>query len=179
MSALPEPTALDTRRFRDVLGHFPSGVVAVTTTTADGRAAGSVVGTFTSVSLDPPLVSFLVARSSATFWMIRETGRFCANALAGNQEPVSRRMSTRGGDKFEGVNWIQSPLGNPILDGIVAWVDCTVEQIVEVGDHHLVVGRVSDLNIESVRTPLLFFRGGYGDYLASATLVMDRLVGWW
>ncbi|WP_330254396.1 flavin reductase family protein [Nocardia sp. NBC_00565] len=179
MSALPEPVALDARRFRDVLGHFPTSVVAITTTAADRRPQGMIVGTFTSVSLEPPLVSFLADRSSATLSMIRETGRFCANVLAGNQEPLSRRMSTRGGDRFDGVTWTPSSLGNPVLDGVVAWVDCTVEQIVEIGDHYLVVGRVGNLNVESVRTPLLFFRGGYGDYLASATLLMDRLVGWW
>lgn len=71
-----------------------------------------------------------------------------------------------------------SDLGNPVLDGIVAWVDCTVEQVVEIGDHLLVVGRVRDLRVESMKTPLLFFRSGYGDYLSSTTVLMDRLVGW-
>ncbi len=180
MNALPQPDVTDARRFRDVLGHFPTSVVAITTATSDQRPHGMIVGTFTSVSLDPPLVSFLADRSSSTLATLREAGRFCANALAGNQEPLSRRMSTRSGaERFEGLPWQPSPLGNPVLDGIVAWVDCTVVQVVEIGDHHLVVGRVSELKIESVRTPLLFFRGGYGDYLASATLLMDRLVGWW
>jgi 3-hydroxy-9,10-secoandrosta-1,3,5(10)-triene-9,17-dione monooxygenase reductase component len=178
MSVLPEPAALDVRRFRDVLGHFPTSVVAITTT-ADQCPHGLIVGTFTSVSLEPPLVSFLVNRTSSTLTVIQQAGRFCANALAGNQEPVSRRMSTRGQERFEGVPWTPSPLGNPVLDGVVAWVDCTLVEVVEIGDHYLVVGRVSELKIESVRTPLLFFRGAYGDYLASATLLMDRLVGWW
>ncbi|MEV7979891.1 flavin reductase family protein [Streptomyces sp. NPDC086519] len=164
------------RLFRDVLGHFPTSVVAITTTDADGRPRGLVVGTFTSVSLDPPLVSFLVDRSSVTLRGIRDAGRFCANALAGNQERLSRKMAAAG-NRFEGVGWTPSPLGNPVLDGIVAWVDCTVETVVEIGDHLLVVGRVADLRIESMRTPLLFFRGGYGDYLSSSLLVLDRLTG--
>ncbi|MEV5835207.1 flavin reductase family protein [Nocardia sp. NPDC052112] len=179
MRPLPDPVSMGARRFRDVLGHFPTSVVAITTTAPDGRPHGLIVGTFTSVSLEPPLVSFLVNRTSSTLSTIQQAGRFCANALAGNQEPTSRRLSARDADRFAGVAWAPSPLGNPVLDGIVAWVDCTLVQVVEIGDHYLVVGRVSDLNIESVRTPLLFFRGGYGDYLASATLLMDRLVGWW
>ncbi|MFI7667662.1 flavin reductase family protein [Nocardia sp. NPDC049526] len=170
--------AINTRHFRNVLGHFPTSVVAITTLDDDQRPHGFIVGTFTSVSLDPPLVSFLVDTSSTTLQRIRETGRFCANALAGNQEHVSRRMASRGGDRFEGVTWQSSALGNPVLDGVVAWVDCTVAQIVEIGDHVLVVGQVHELRVESVRTPLLFFRGGYGDYLASASLVLDQLVGW-
>ena len=179
MSALPEPAAVEAMRFREVLGHFPTSVVAITTTTSDRCPHGLIVGTFMSVSLDPPLVSFLVNRSSSTLSKIRQAGSFCANALAGNQEPVSRRLSSRGPDRFDGLPWTPSPLGNPVLDGVVAWVDCTLVQVVEIGDHYLVVGQVSDLTIESVRTPLLFFRGGYGDYLASASLLMDRLVGWW
>lgn len=176
----PEPVVppISGRHFRDVLGHFPTSVVAITTRDDDARPHGLIVGTFTSVSLDPPLVSFLVDTSSTTLRRIRDTGRFCANALAGNQEDLSRRMAARGGDRFDGVPWQPSALGNPVLAGVLAWVDCTVARVVEIGDHVLVVGQVHDLRVESVRTPLLFFRGGYGDYLGSASLVLDRLVGW-
>lgn len=171
--------AIDGRQFRDVLGNFPTSVVAITTTDGEERPHGMVVGTFTSVSLDPPLVSFLADRSSTTLRTIRAAGRFCANALAGNQERLSRQLATRpAGQRFEGAPWEASDLGNPVLDGIVAWVDCTVEQVVEIGDHLLVVGRVRDLRVESMKTPLLFFRSGYGDYLSSTTVLMDELVGW-
>ncbi|MGI5460174.1 flavin reductase family protein [Streptomyces sp. CA-249302] len=170
---------IDGRRFREVLGNFPTSVVAVTTTDAEERPHGMVVGTFTSVSLDPPLVSFLADRSSTTLRTIRAAGRFCANALAGDQERLSRRMASGpAGERFEGMTWEASPLGSPVLDGVVAWVDCAVEQVVEIGDHLLVVGRVHDLRVESLKTPLLFFRGGYGDYLSSAAQLLDRLVGW-
>lgn len=175
----PVVNAIDGRAFRDVLGHFPTSVVAITTCDADRGPQGLVVGTFTSVSLDPPLVSFLVDRSSSTLGVIRSTGAFCANALAGDQERVSRQFATRGSDRFEGVDWTPSPLGNPVLDGVIAWVDCAVESIVEIGDHFLVVGRVGELRVESMKTPLLFFRGGYGDYLASAAVLLERTVGWW
>ncbi|MET8165798.1 flavin reductase family protein [Streptomyces sp. NPDC005329] len=171
--------AVDGRRFRDVLGNFPTSVVAITTTDPEQRPHGMIVGTFTSVSLDPPLVSFLADRSSTTLRTIRAAGRFCANALAGNQERLSRRLATGPAqERFADTSWRASPLGNPVLDGVVAWVDCAVEQVVEIGDHLLVVGRVRDLRVESLKTPLLFFRGGYGDYLSNAALLLDRLVGW-
>jgi flavin reductase (DIM6/NTAB) family NADH-FMN oxidoreductase RutF len=174
-----EADVIEGRRFRDVLGHFPTSVVAITTTDAEEHPHGMVVGTFTSVSLDPPLVSFLADSSSATLRTITAAGRFCANALAGGQERLSRQLATRpAGQRFDGARWRPSPLGSPVLDDIVAWVDCTVDQLVEIGDHMLVVGRVHDLHIESLRTPLLFFRGGYGDYLSSAAVLLDRLVGW-
>ncbi|MFG2959053.1 flavin reductase family protein [Streptomyces sp. NPDC048291] len=174
-----EVDVIEGRRFRDVLGNFPTSVVAITTTDAGSRPHGMIVGTFTSVSLDPPLVSFLADRSSTTLGTIRAAGRFCANALAGDQERLSRRMAAGpAGERFTDMAWGPSPLGSPVLDGVVAWVDCAVEQVVEIGDHLLVVGRVHDLCVESLKTPLLFFRGGYGDYLSSAALLLDRLVGW-
>jgi flavin reductase (DIM6/NTAB) family NADH-FMN oxidoreductase RutF len=169
---------IDGRYFRDVLGHFPTSVVAVTTMDVDQQPRGLIVGTFASVSLDPPLVSFLVHCSSATLQTIRVAGCFCANALARDQERLSRRMSARASNRFDGVAWKPSPLGNPVLHGVVAWVECTVDRIVELGDHALVVGGVHRLRVESAKTPLLFFRGGYGDYLSDVTVLLDRLVGW-
>lgn len=171
-------TGIDRRRFRDVLGNCPTSVVAVTAAGPGGEPAGMVVGTFTSVSLDPPLVAFLADRSSTTLPRIRAAGRYCANVLAADQEALCRQLAVRGAAKFDSVSWAPSPLGNPVLDGIVAWVDCAIEKVVELGDHHLVVGRVHDLRVESPKTPLLFFRGGYGDYFSATSLVLDRLVGW-
>ncbi|MFW0786985.1 flavin reductase family protein [Gordonia sp. CPCC 206044] len=169
--------AFDARYLRDVLGNFPTSVVAVTTTTADEVPVGMVVGSFTSVSLDPPLVSFLVDRSSSTLPKILEAGRFCANALASDQEWLCRQMSKRGTDRFSGVAWQQSSQHNPILDGVVAWVDCTIDKTVELGDHFLVVGAIGDLTVASVKRPLLFFRGGYGDYTSTAQLLLDSHLG--
>ncbi|WP_163506515.1 flavin reductase family protein [Fodinicola acaciae] len=168
---------MDGRIFRDVLGHFPTSVVAITTE-VDRRPEGMVVGTFTSVSLSPSLVSFLADSSSQTLPRIRAAGRFCANALASDQEGLCRQLAARGTDRFASVAWKPSPLGNPVLSGAVAWVDCEIAQVAEIGDHQLVVGQVHHLNIESAKTPLLFFRGGYGDYFSTTSLVLDQLVGW-
>jgi 3-hydroxy-9,10-secoandrosta-1,3,5(10)-triene-9,17-dione monooxygenase reductase component len=168
---------VDARHFRDVLGNLPTSVVAVTTIHPGGGPVGMIVGTFTSVSLDPPLVSFLADRSSYSFERIRASGRYCANVLAADQEALSRKMSTGGAAKFDGVEWTRSPMDNPVLAGIVAWVDCDVEKVVELGDHYLAVGRVRHLRVSSPKTPLLFFRGGYGDYYSTTALLLDRLVG--
>ncbi|MFJ9710303.1 flavin reductase family protein [Streptomyces sp. NPDC101234] len=168
----------DRTYFRQVLGNFPTSVVAITAGMPDGRPEAMIVGSFTSVSLEPPLVAFLADRSSRTFPRIRAAGRYCVNALAADQETLCRSMATRGPDRFDGITWRRSPLGNPVLDGVVAWIDCELEDVVEIGDHHLAVGRVHALRTESVKTPLLFFRGGYGDYFSSTSVLLDRLVGW-
>lgn len=170
-------SAIDARSFRHVLGHFPTSVVVVTAEGPDHQPEGMVVGSFTSVSLDPPLVSFLADRSSRTFAKIRAAGRYCVNALAADQEHLCRKMAARGDDRFDGVAWGWSPLGNPVLEGIVAWVDCEIEKVVELGDHYLAVGRVRELRVESPKTPLLFFRGDYGDYFSTSSLLLDRLLG--
>ncbi|MFI6407519.1 flavin reductase family protein [Streptomyces sp. NPDC050548] len=169
---------VDRGRFREVLGNFPTSVVAITAQGPGERPEGMIVGSFTSVSLDPPLVAFLADRSSSTFPKIRNAGRYCVNALAADQEAVCRLMAAKDADRFEGIDWQSSPLGNPVLEGVVAWVDCVIEEVVELGDHYLAVGRVRDLGIRSAKTPLLFFRGGYGDYFSTTALVLDRLVGW-
>jgi flavin reductase (DIM6/NTAB) family NADH-FMN oxidoreductase RutF len=140
------------RYLRDVFGHFPTSVVAVTTIDDQDIPVGMVVG------------SFLVDKGSSTLPKILETGRFCANALAGDQESVCRQMSKKGVDRFAGLDWQRSVTGNPILDGVVAWVDCVIDKTVELGDHHLVVGAVHELTVASPKSPLLFFRGAFGEH---------------
>jgi len=154
-----------TARFRQVLGHFPTGVTVITTIGPDGAPAGLAVGSFTSVSLDPPLVAFLPARSSSTWRAIEEQGRFCVNILAEDQEDISRVFATSGSDKFRGVGWRPSGAsGSPILSGVLAWIDCRIESVFDGGDHHVVLGRVVELAVERETGPLIFFRGGYGRF---------------
>ncbi|OZF45815.1 flavin reductase family protein [Rhodococcus sp. 14-2470-1a] len=174
----PTVVEIDARHMRDVLGNFPTSVVAVTTIGSDREPVGMVVGSFTSVSLDPPLVSFLADRSSSTLPKIVAAERFCANALASDQEALCRKMARRGADRFAGVAWEKSSLNNPVLDGTVAWIDCVIDKVVELGDHLLVVGRVHDLRAASVKNPLLFFRGGYGDYSSTAQSLLDGNLAW-
>lgn len=155
-------------RFRHVLGHVPTGVVVATSIDADGAPAGMSVGSFTSVSLDPPLVAFLPAKTSTSFTQIRAAGAFCVNVLAADQEVVSRAFATSGGDKFAALGWQLSAGGSPVLDGVVAWIDCTVEDVIDAGDHWIVLGRVLDLDVADETLPLVFFRGGYGQFAAAS-----------
>lgn len=174
-------TALDPAQFRQVLGQYPTGVVVVTALDAAGEPLGMTVGSFTSVSLDPPLVAFLPDRGSSSWRALRESGdRFCVNVLGDHQEDVCRQVAMRKTDKFEGIGWTRSSGGNPVIDGAVAYIDCVTEQVHEAGDHHIVVGRVLDLDVVSAAQPLLFFRGGYGSFtplsLASGdTDLLDQL----
>src|ERR1044071_7866688 len=164
-------TSFDDNRFREVLGHLPTGVVVITAVTSDGRPSGMVVGSFTSVSLDPPLVAFLPARTSSTFKGLREARTFCVNILSAKQEPICRQFAVSGGDKFAGVGWSPAPSGAPVIDGVVAWIDCEFERIDEAGDHYIVLGRVTHLGTGVPTIPLLFFQGGYGGF-ATTSLAM-------
>ena len=160
----------DSRRFRETLGHFPTGVVLITAFGHDSSPVGMVVGSFTSVSLDPPLVAFFPARGSARYSRLRSSNRFCVNVLAADQEELCRRFATRGDTAFDGVSWSPSPSGTPVVEGSVAWLDCTVESAQEAGDHYLVLGRVEEMEIVNPVAPLLFYQGGYGRF-ASLSLV--------
>jgi flavin reductase (DIM6/NTAB) family NADH-FMN oxidoreductase RutF len=155
---------MDSQFFRGVLGTFPTGVVAITATDATGAGLGMAVGSFTSVSLDPPLVGFLPDKSSTTWPRILETGSFCVNVLGSEQESVCRVLASKGGDKFKELSWRAAESGSPILDGAVAWIDCDIDTVHVAGDHYIVVGRVRDLDTVSDSLPLIFFRGGYGRF---------------
>lgn len=156
---------MDPKQFRQVLGQYPTGVVIVTAMSAQGEALGMTVGSFTSVSLDPPLVAFLPDKGSSSWKALRESGpRFCVNVLAAQQEDVCRAVASRKMNKFHDIPWRPSATGNPIIDGAVAYIDCTVEEIHNAGDHHIVIGRAHDLQLTGAGYPLLFFRGGYGSF---------------
>ena len=156
---------IDLGHFREVLGQYPTGVVVVTAESASGEPIGMTVGSFTSVSLEPPLVAFLPSKTSSSWKALRESGeRFCINVLRADQEELCRAVATRKRDKFAGFGWHRSPAGNPVVDGAVVWIDCVTEQIHDAGDHDIVVGRVVDLDLGAAGQPLLFFRGGYGSF---------------
>jgi flavin reductase (DIM6/NTAB) family NADH-FMN oxidoreductase RutF len=146
---------------RDVLGHFASGLVVITTAGLDGPL-GFTCQSFASLSLDPPLVSFCPARTSSTWPKIRDVGRFCVNVLAEHHEPISSAFARSGTDKFASVEWTGSPMGAPMLSGVCAWIDCVLVDEHEGGDHTIVVAQVVDLGANPSRQPLLYHRGGYG-----------------
>lgn len=161
---MAEALEFDGATFRRVMGHYPTGVCVVTAFDPDGSPTGMVVGSFTSVSLDPPLVAFFPARSSTSWPRIEQAGRFCVNVLASDQQHLCGQFSAKGSDKFAGVSHRLSLLGSPILDGVVAWIDCTLEAVHEAGDHYIVLGRVKALEVDRPGKPLLFFQGAYGEF---------------
>jgi 3-hydroxy-9,10-secoandrosta-1,3,5(10)-triene-9,17-dione monooxygenase reductase component len=157
-------SAPDGARFRQVLGHFPTGVTVVTAGTEEGPV-GLCVGSFTSVSLHPPLVAFCAGHSSTSYPRIEAAGHFCVNILAEDQEEIARTFAETGDDKFSGIGWRPSVVTRaPVINDVLAWIDCEIGAIHEAGDHWIVVGRVLDLEIGHEGGPLVFFRGGFGRY---------------
>lgn len=160
----PGAAVIDGARFRQVLGHFATGVTVIAADTDEGPV-GLAVGSFTSVSLDPPLVAFCPDKRSSSWPKIRDAGAFCVNVLAEDQEALCRVFASKGTDKFQGVGWEPTANGSPRLSGSLAWIDCTIEVVHDGGDHEICVGRVQELDVEREREgPLVFYRGGYGRF---------------
>ncbi|MFI0485892.1 flavin reductase family protein [Actinomadura sp. 9N215] len=156
-------TGVDGTAFRSVLSRFATGVVAVTgVEPGSGRPTGLVANSFTSVSLDPPLVAFCVAHTSTTWPRLRPADRLCVNILSEAQLHVSTRLALSGGDKFAGLDWTESPGGAPIIDGALAWIECSVDQEHAAGDHMIVVARVHALAEHRDDPPLIFYKSAYG-----------------
>lgn len=155
---------IDSALFRETLGYFPTGVVVITAIDENDQPVGMVVGSFTSVSLDPPLVAYLPGRSSGSYARLRTSKHFCVNVLAADQQELCGTFASRAIDKFEGVDWTMAPHGSPILPDTIGWIECEVTETVEGGDHDIVVGRVLDLAVGRTTLPLLFFQGAYGRF---------------
>jgi flavin reductase (DIM6/NTAB) family NADH-FMN oxidoreductase RutF len=155
---------IDAKWYRQVLGQYPTGVCVVTAQLPDGEPTAMVVGSFTSVSLDPPLVAFFPDRNSGSWAKLRQCKRFCVNILAADQEPVCRKLASKDPDKFTGTPHRISEHGNPIVDGVVAWIECTLHSVTGAGDHEMVLGRVLAMDVVGGGLPLLFFQGGYGRF---------------
>lgn len=153
----------DSAKFRQVLGHFPTGVTVITARGAEGPL-GFAVGSFASLSLEPPQVLFCAGQSSSTWPKIEAAGKFCVNVLAENQEDVCRVFASKAADKFAEIGWKHSGNGSPLLEGVLAYIDCDIAQVVESGDHFVVIGAVTDLEVSHEGGPLLFYRGGYGRF---------------
>ena len=155
--------SFDSARFRQVLGHFTTGVTVITAA-GDAGPVGLAIGSFSSVSLDPPLVGFFPDKTSSSWPRIQAAGAFCVNILGEDQEDVCRRFAMKGDDKFAGLGWRPAGSGAPLIDDVLAWIDCDIESVTEAGDHYLVLGAVRDLGVADEGAPLLFFRGGYGSF---------------
>lgn len=168
--------SFDPGEYRRALGHYPTGVVVVTACDREGEPVGMVIGSFTSVSLDPPLVGFLPAKSSHRFARLREAEAFCVNVLGHEQEAACRRIASTALDGLGDIPWHLGFGGAPVLDDAVAWFDCTYDSIIEAGDHYIVLGRVQEFGAHKPRSPLIFFQGGMGRF-ASPSMVVSEDAG--
>ncbi|WP_328380294.1 flavin reductase family protein [Streptomyces sp. NBC_00440] len=161
-----ERMPVDPGEFRRVLGHFASGVTIVTAHDEEGPA-GFACQSFASLSLEPPLVVFMVARTSTTWPRIARAGAFCVNILGADQGGLCRAFAVSGADKFAGVPHEPAPAtGAPLLTGVPAWIDCRIHAVHTGGDHLIVVGRVETLGGSADGAPLLFHRGAFGRFTA-------------
>ena len=150
----------DNKQFRQVLGNFPTGVVIISGIDQSGLPQGVTIGSFTSVSLDPPLVGFFPGFTSVTWPMIAASGSFCANVLAEDQGELCWRFAKETEGRYEGVQWTSAPSGSPKIAGALAYIDCTIESSSPVGDHLFVVGRVQHLEkVSGSDKAMVFFRG--------------------
>jgi 3-hydroxy-9,10-secoandrosta-1,3,5(10)-triene-9,17-dione monooxygenase reductase component len=150
----------DDQRFRTVLGHFATGVTIITALD-DDEPVGLAANSFTSVSLDPPLVLFCVAHSSSTWPRIERAGTFAVNILGEGHEDLSDLFARPGADRFAATAWRPGVSGAPVLEDAIAYLDCEFEAEYPGGDHTIVVGRVLDLDMREGARPLLFYKGGY------------------
>lgn len=170
----PSERAADPAWFRNTLGQYPTGVSLITGIDSSGEPTGMVVGSFTSVSLDPPLVAFLPAVDSSSWAKLKTASTFCVNVLSADQELLSRQFAARKEDKFSGVAWHPGQTGVPILDDAVAWIECAPVTIHTAGDHDIVIGQVIDLDVQRAEPPLLFFQGGYGGFSSKSLMARDE-----
>lgn len=150
----------DATRFRRVLAAYPTGVTAVAAV-VDGVPLGIVASSFTSVSLEPPLVSVCVAHTSSTWPVLRRLPRIGLSVLSAQQEHVARALSSKAADRFADVGWTEGPDGTLRIDGASAWIDCSIETEVRAGDHDIVVLHVIELDGDPAVDPLVFHGSRY------------------
>ena len=155
---LPAP---DARSFRDALGRFATGVAFVTAAPG-GEPTGLIVNSLTSVSLEPPLVSFCPPSSSLTWSRMRRTRRFGVNVLGRGHERFARRASPAGAERFAGVRWEPGHGGVPLVTDALASLECEIVAEHPAGDHWIVVGRVDEVRFSPSMDPLVFFDGAFG-----------------
>ncbi|ALE06421.1 flavin reductase [Arthrobacter sp. ERGS1:01] len=158
------------QQLRNVLGHFATGLTIITAATPQGPA-GFTCQSFASLSLEPALVTFSPARTSSTWPLLRAAGSFTINILPAEHEHLSGQFARSGADKFAGVGHSPSPLGNPVLDQALAWVDCELHEEFDGGDHTIVVAAVRALAARAEAEPLLFYKGSYARVSNSPALL--------
>lgn len=157
---MPRPSSV--AAFREALGHYASGITVITGHDGQGPT-GFTCQSFYSVSVEPPLVSFCVQKTSKTYPRIRAAGSFVVNVLAHDQQHVAGQFSHSGADKWAGIAWSRTQAGNPALDGTLTWLDCRIRAEHDAGDHVIVLGQVEEIGLPDRQPgdPLLYFKSRY------------------
>lgn len=153
-------TGVDAALFRQLLGRFATGVTVITTRNASGEPEGMTASSVASVSLDPPLLLVSVDHQNVMREALTQASHFIVNVLAADQEAISRRFAELERDRFAGVRFHAGTHGLPVLDGVLAHIECAKHSAVEAGDHTVYVGLVTGGAVTD-RRPLLYYRGGY------------------
>lgn len=157
----PDLRGPDADLLRHVLGHYPTGVAVITAHTEQGPV-GMAMNSFTSLSLQPPLVLFCPATSSTTWPVLREAGSIAINVLSAGQEAVSRKFAAKSVDRFLDASWSVGENGAPLLHDALGWLECTVRSEAPAGDHTVVIAEIERMNVHwEITEPLVFFRGRY------------------
>ncbi|MCY4398379.1 MAG: flavin reductase family protein [Gemmatimonadetes bacterium] len=173
----PSHTLLDSNRFREIMGHYPTGVTVVTAVDRDGAPVGLTANSVTSVSLDPPLVLVCVSEQSASLGAILASGTFAVNILGGGAAETAVRFAGMDReDRFDGIAYTVKEGGGPILEGVLAWIACGLYRTFEAGDHLILVGKVLD-GAGAEGDPLLFFRSRYETLDAALTTTRRGVEG--
>ncbi|WP_175864382.1 flavin reductase [Burkholderia cepacia] len=158
--------AFDTPGFRRALGAFVTGVTVVTTIQPDGSLRGFTANSFTSVSLDPPLILVCIAKTASSYAVFSATQRFAVSVLAENQTDVSGVFASKARDKFAQVPWSTRRTGAPVIQDAAASFDCVTHEVVDAGDHIILIGRVVDF-VQTSASPLGYCRGAYLNFSLS------------
>ncbi len=166
-----------TLELRKALGQFATGVTVVTTLAADGTPEGITVNSFTSVSLEPPLVLWCLALKAAIFDTFRVASQHLINVLAADQVEISNRFASRGANRFAGLKWTPTDTGLPRLDGCLAWFECGIRSRYEEGDHLILVGRVESFEVAPGKPPLIFHDSRYLNAVPTAAPRRRRAAG--
>lgn len=156
-------TSFDTGALRKTFGTFVTGVTVVTTMEGRSTPRGFTANSFTSVSLDPPLVLVCLSRKASSFQAFMEGESFCVNILSQGQRKIASVFASKSDDKFAGIEWRSGKTGSPVLAQVSAWMDCGANQRIEAGDHVILMGEVVEFATASA-TPLGYFSGGFVDF---------------
>ncbi len=170
----PEP-----QKFRQVLGHFGTGVTVITAIDG-GEPVGFACQAFAALSLDPPLVVLCPALTSTTWPRIARARSFAVNVLTEDQHDLASKFGRSGPGKFDGVKWSPDGVGAPVIDGVLTWAGCEIQAVHPGGDHNVVIGRVRELGECGRQRPLLFYRGRYATTAESGgpPEVVETLLAW-